>query len=350
MSSIKEVKHNCGATLMLGIPTLGRPVPLQWALNFKSLSPPINFNQEFNLVYGKEIGFARNALAKAALERNCKYLFFLGDDTVVPPHTLRQLIYRMENHPGVDVVGGVYCSKSDPPAPLVFRGNGVGSYWDWKIGEFFRCTGLGMDCTLIRVEILKKLPEPWFETISTDKFLDGILSVEEWTEDLRFCKKVEEAGFGIWCDASVICEHWDVYGNKVYTLPKDSLPMRQRGVTKDKKCLMLGPRIPLTDESYDVTLCSQDSDLDVDYRLQFDNLPFESSEFDFVCVTEPVLDIERYLSEWRRVAKCGAKIAINLNKRLDSEVVCFSLCAEMNGSFVEFINSDLKEKLLVVGA
>ena len=65
-----EVKHNIGPTLMIAIPTLGRPVPLQWALNFKSMSPPINFNCDFNIVMGKEIGYARNALAKPPKKEN----------------------------------------------------------------------------------------------------------------------------------------------------------------------------------------------------------------------------------------------------------------------------------------
>lgn len=333
-----EVKHNVGPTLMIAIPTLGRPVPLQWALNFKSMNPPINFNCDFNIVMGKEIGFARNALAKAALERGCKYLFFLGDDVVAPPHTIRQLIYRMENAPNVDVVGGIYCAKADPPAPLVFNGNGAGSYWDWKIGEFFQCTGLGMDCTLIRTSILEKIPEPWFKTVDTDTFMDGIPGAEAWTEDLYFCKKVTDAGFGIYCDGSVICEHHDVYGGKAWGLPKDSLPMRQKGVTKDKRCLVLGHPLPLSDETYDVTRCTQESDSTADFRIAFDNTPFEQNQFDFTVITDYILDIERYLPEWKRVTKIGSKIAINLHPALAGEYALSKFKAERNGTFIEIVN------------
>ena len=334
----KQVAHNCGPALMIGIPTLGRPVPLQWALNFKSMSPPINFNCDFNIVFGKEIGFARNELAKAALKRGCKYLFFLGDDVVAPSFTLQQLIYRMENIPNVDVVGGVYCSKSTPPAPLVFDGNGKGSYWDWKIGEFFKCTGLGMDCTLIRTELFERIPEPWFKTVKDDNFLDGENRVEEWTEDLYFLKKAADVGAGIYCDASVICEHWDVYANKAYLLPKDSLPMRLPGIHTDKRCLMLGAELGLADTSYSTVRCSQENDRLADYRLSFDNLPFESNEFDFVCVTDCVLDIDHFLPEWLRVAKSGAKIAFNLHPRLSSEYLLAhnDFKFELNGSFIEF--------------
>ena len=332
-----EVKHNVGPTLMIAIPTLGRPVPLQWALNFKSMNPPINFNCDFNIVMGKEIGEARNALAKAAVQRGCKYLFFLGDDVVAPPHTIRQLIYRMENTPEIDVVGGVYCAKADPAAPLVFKGNGQGSYWDWKIGEFFECTGLGMDCTLIRTSIFEKLPEPWFKTVDTDSFVDGIPGAESWTEDLYFLKKVSDAGGRIYCDAAIICEHHDVYGGKVWKLPSDSLPMRQKGVTKDKKCLILGPKLSLADESYDITRCTQESDHEADFRVSYDNTPFEKEQFDFTVVTQAILDFEKYLPEWQRVTKSGSKIAINLHPLLLQDAVVSRFGGEINGTFLEMI-------------
>jgi len=330
---MNEVKHNVGPTLSIAIPTLGRPVPLQWALNFKSMNPPINFNCDFNIVVGKEIGDARNKLAKAALDRGNKYIFFLGDDVVAPPHTIRQFIYRMENHPGVDVVGGVYCAKADPPAPLVFKGNGGGSYWDWKVGEFFQCTGLGMDCTLIRTDILRKIPEPWFKTVDIDKHIDGENGLEAWTEDLYFCKKVTDAGFNIFCDAFIVCDHWDVYGNKIWKLPPDSLPMRLKTVNGAKRCLQLGQPLPL--EGYDVTrLSNNQSDFTADYRGQYDTLPFDP-QFDFVCVTEQLLDVERHLPEWERVCKHNAKLAFNLHEQLNPLYFIDKLGFVANGSFLE---------------
>lgn len=329
-----EVKHNVGPNLMIAIPTLGRPVPLQWALNFKSMNPPINYNCDFNIVFGQEIGKARNNLVKAALDRGCKYLFFLGDDVVAPPHTLRQLIYRMENNPSIDVVGGVYCAKADPAAPLVFVGNGVGSYWDWKIGEFFECTGLGMDCTLIKTDILKKLPEPWFLTVDNDSHIDGKAAAESWTEDLYFCKKVTDAGGKVFCDAAIICEHHDVYGKKAWNLPSDSLPMRQKGVTKDKRCLLLGSPLPLADDSYDITRCIQSFDPSADYRVDYNLLPFDSDQFDFVVVNEHILTFENYLAEWFRVTKPGCKIAVNMHPALNWNFY-LSKGHVRNGDFLE---------------
>ena len=233
--------NRLGPGLLIGIPTLGRPVSLEWAFSFKAMNPPINFNTNFSIVKGKEVAEARNMIVQQAQEQGAKYLFFLGDDVVVPPHGLRQLIYRLENNDSMDVVGGVYCSKCEPAAPLIFREFGQGSYWNWKVGEFFKVKGLGMDCTLIRMSVFEKLSQPFFKTIDTDSYLDGQMAAEMWTEDLYFFNKVQnEINCSVFCDASVLCEHIDVYNNKIYKLPLDSLPMRQRLIKKAKKRLIIG--------------------------------------------------------------------------------------------------------------
>jgi hypothetical protein len=204
--------------VVIGIPTLGRPVSLAWASAYKSLNPPINYNMTVMQIMNSPVADARNAIAREALKNESRYVFFLGDDVVVPPHALRQFIMRMENNPHIGVIGGVYCSKSEPPAPLVFRGNGQGSYWDWKIGEFFEVTGLGMDCTLIRTDLFKELPEPWFKTVSNDEFAEGINKADQWTEDLWFLKQVaDKTNSKIYCDGSIICGHEDVFaGQNLY--------------------------------------------------------------------------------------------------------------------------------------
>lgn len=330
--------NRIGAGLMIGIPTLGRPIPLQWALAFKGLNPPINFNMVFSIVQGSEVGVARCAIIREAIKQDCKYVFFLGDDTEPPVFALKQLIYKMENTPDAGVVGGVYCSKSEPPAPLVFRGNGEGSYWDWKVGEFFEVSGLGMDCTLIRTEIFKNLSEPWFETIEKDNFLDGINTAEAWTEDLSFCRKLLlETRWKVYCDASVICNHWDVYSGKKYTLPKDSLPLRQLAVDKDKRCLMVGPLVELNDETFHVTRVHP-TDETADYRFPYDSFIFEKDQFDWVIVTEPQIPmLGNAWVEWNRVGK--GKISVNIHEMAKLDYAANMYGGTVNGSFVEVVKT-----------
>lgn len=302
-----------GPGLLIGIPTLGRPVPFDWAMSFKSMSPPINMNSTIQVIKGKAVADARQEMAENAVKIGAKYLFFIGDDTVCPSHTLRQLLYRLENDPSVGVVGGVYCAKCDPSYPLVFRGNGAGSYWDWKIGEYFEVTGLGMDCTLIRTEVFQKLSKPWFKTVDGDQFLDGVNQCESWTEDLYFFHKLSEElpEVKVYCDATVICDHWDVFQDppRAYTLPVDSLPRRQMVVAKGKrKALLLGykevPAVPF-DEEFTYVAFAQDESFPSDYRGRYNQMPFGSQEFDQVRIhPDAFKDFgELEMSEVKRVQK-----------------------------------------------
>lgn len=312
-----QILHNSGPSLLVGIPTLGRPVPLDWALSFKSQAPPINYNTVFHIISGRAIDYARNEMVKVALDKGCKYIFFLGDDVVPPNHALRQLIYRLDNDidKSIGAVGGVYCTKSDPSNPLVFRGNGAGSYWDWKIGEFFEVTGLGMDCTLIRTDVFKEMKEPYFKTVSEDNFLDGINQAEEWTEDLYFFKKLqEETKYKIFCDAFVICDHWDIGAGRKYGLPADSLPMRQKLVVKDKKALVLGGPITLVDAAaFDITTFGVNGDSD--YRGEPHSLPFGPAEFDWVVAADQDVVDRSVVVELCRVAK--SKVTISYKEYID---------------------------------
>jgi GT2 family glycosyltransferase len=108
-------------------------------------------------IKGKPVDLARNEIAMYALEQNHKFVYFFGDDTIPPYNILKQLIFRAEHNKDHGVITGVYCSKSEPAAPLVFRGNGLGSYWDWKVGEYFEITGCGMDAVLIRTDVFREL-------------------------------------------------------------------------------------------------------------------------------------------------------------------------------------------------
>jgi hypothetical protein len=87
---------------------------MEWANAWKALNPPINYNMRVVHEWNKPVAMARNDIIRSALAQDAKYIFFLGDDTVVPYHTLKQLIYRLEMHEDIGAVTGIYCSKTDP--------------------------------------------------------------------------------------------------------------------------------------------------------------------------------------------------------------------------------------------
>lgn len=310
-----------GPGLLIGIPTLGRPVTLSWATTYKSLVPPINYNQNTVIIWGKAVDQARNEICQMALDQGHKYVFFLGDDVEPPMNTLKQLIYRMEQNPQIGVVGAVYCSKCDPAAPLVFRENGRGSYWDWKLGEFFEVTGLGMDATLIRVEALKRLQQPFFKTVDEDQFADGVNQADQWTEDLYFCKNIlEQTDYTIYCDGSLLCKHWDVKTNRAYTLPHDSNPLKQIAKEKSKSAIDIGcGPIDRSNEFPDHNLVRVDirDEVNPDYRCDVRDLPFDNASFDLVFSSHVLEHFSRAeflptLKEWIRVLKPRGELVLVL--------------------------------------
>ena len=305
---------SCGPGLLIGIPTLGRPVPLAWAMKFKALNPPINYNTNYLIVHGKPVADAREEICETALEQNHKYVFFLGDDTEpCSLNTMRQLIFRMEQNNNIGVVGAVYCSKSDPPAPLVFKENGRGSYWDWKVGEFFKVSGLGMDCTLIRTDVLRKMSKPWFKTVDEDNFAENINKADQWTEDLYFCDKMlKETEFEVWCDGSLLCNHWDVYAGKSYNLPPESKPMLRKSKA-EKSLTMLdigcGPaNIEEMFPDYNIVRADIREDVKPDYVCDIRLLPFASEEFDLVYSSHVLEHFGR--KEWKGVLREWLRVQI----------------------------------------
>ncbi len=306
--------------LLFAIPTLFRPTTIEWSLALNALTPPMNYNQHMGIIGNMPVARARNEFAKSVVDKGHKFLFFLGDDTEPPAHTLRHLIYRMEHDSSIGVIGGIYCNKANPPYPLVFRGNGQGSYWNWKIGELFEVTGIGMDCTLIRREVFEQLEPPWFRTIHEDGYIDGKNKVEEWTEDLYFCKRVcEETDYKIMADAMVICRHWDPFTHTPYDLPEDSYPLqpvdkREEGQKLKIVDLGCGETHVQFPEGKAIRVDGRE-EVNPDYRCDLRQLPFGDGEFDIVFSSHTLehfgrSEVDGVLDEWLRILKPGGELRL----------------------------------------
>jgi hypothetical protein len=215
--------------LCIGLPFCGRPISPEWAVSFSGQSYPLNIRRFVCSLKGEEVGKARNQIAEDAVSKGAKYLWFLDDDTAPPFHAIRSLINTLENADSKTMVaGGIYCAKAWPTEPIVYRGNGGGAFWKWKSGDIFECSGLGTGCMVIKTEVFKHLPKPWFQTIDEDGTPE--VPIVQVTDDLYFCEKVINAGFKILADTHVLCVHWGWDEEKKqfvpYMLPDDSYPIR----------------------------------------------------------------------------------------------------------------------------
>ncbi len=298
--------------LMIGIPCSGNAVSIEWAFAFHQLHPPMDYNVEYARVNGKPVDEARNFLMADAMKKQIKYIFMVDEDVLVPPHAIRQLIYHLEHFPKAAIAAGIYCHKSQPCYPMVFRGNGAGSYWKWKVGEVFDCSGVGMGCAMLRVDAFRDIPQPWFLTIDGGKFLDGIPQGEMWTEDLYCCDKVTKAGWMVLADGGLIPDHIDSKTGQRYNLPPTSYPLQRVSVAKGKKKIIdLGcgrPEDSYTTDEGEVLRVDIREDVNPDYRCDLRILPFGTGEFDIVFSSHTLEHFSRkevptVLDEWVRILK-----------------------------------------------
>jgi hypothetical protein len=215
-----------GIGVLIGLACSGRLIPPELVVSMMMQRCPTHFSEGYLLVKGKPVEEARNLLAQKALEMNAKYLFFIDDDTIAPPNSLQRLIYVLDNAPDIAAIGGVYCTKADVPAPVVFRGMGKGSFWNWKKGDIFEVTGIGAGCLLIRTEIFHKLTYPWFK-FDTELSYDHGKPSSSVSEDIYFCNAVRAAGYKVFAHGGILCDHYDPKTNKMVRMPEDSYPMRE---------------------------------------------------------------------------------------------------------------------------
>lgn len=219
-----EAKGKVG--VLIGLACSGRLITPELVVAMALQGPPTHFSNAYFIVKGLPVDQARNLLAKKALEVGAKYLWFVDDDTIPPPNSLQRLIAVLENYPEIKVIGGVYVTKAEVPQPVLFRGEGLGSFWQWKKGDVFEVSSMGAGCMLIRTDVFKDCIEPWFEFTnmpSNDPAIPGSFV----SEDVNFCRKVRAAGHLVYAHGGILCEHFDSSTGITYRLPDGSYPLRE---------------------------------------------------------------------------------------------------------------------------
>jgi hypothetical protein len=215
--------------IAVGIPFGGRLVHPKWALALKTMDFPVNTTQTVISVEGQDVTSARNMIVKTALENNCRFLFFLDDDVIVPRQTIQALGYVLDNYidDGTMVATGIYCTKTHIAAPVIYRDDVPGAFWDWQINKIFDIDTAGAGCMMVNTKVFESLEEPYFRTSEEYKPINGEPILHAVSEDIYFCQSVRKAGFKIKAHGAIVCPHYDNTTGKFHVLPEDSLPVRR---------------------------------------------------------------------------------------------------------------------------
>jgi hypothetical protein len=225
--------------LAVGIPFSGKPIIPDWAVGIALQGWPINTPINWMITKGIPIDEARTKIVGKSVAGKMAYLLFVDEDVVIPHYTVNKLLFELQQHqlsdPAFKIIGGIYCTKSDPPMPVMTKKLATGPSWDWTVGDVFECEHVGTGCMLIDMSMFNDLPKPWFETV--DKVYEEPLAFlpedreqeitlkDQGNEDSYFTRKAMAAGFKILAHGGIICPHWDAKNNHPYTLPDNSYPV-----------------------------------------------------------------------------------------------------------------------------
>jgi len=156
--------------------------------------------------HGYTIAEQRNYIAVQALNNNSDYLLSIDDDMTFEPTLLDNLIANNK-----DIIGVAYHPRTDMGDRLKWLDEthhiNLEKNDDPKYKNTFECHATGTGIILIKCEVFKKVPRPWFmfEYYPTGQCKLG--------EDWYFAREAKKAGYKIYCDPKIKVGH---IGEKLY--------------------------------------------------------------------------------------------------------------------------------------
>ena len=136
----------------------------------------------------------RNYISAQAVKAGCDYIFMCDDDMIYEPDTIDRLLAHKK-----DIIGGMYYTRYENPQPLIEYLDDEGPK------ELFECGALGGGLMLIKCDVFKKVPQPWYGYIWHDNGM-----VKE-SNDWFFCHRARALAYKIWCDPTVVAKHIGQY-------------------------------------------------------------------------------------------------------------------------------------------
>ncbi len=178
------------------IATLHRPDDQIWLSESFYIPSGKNYMKHWETCDNPDmVGEWRNRIVKDALSLGCEYLFFVDDDLLVENDALQRLFAH-----NLDIVGGWYPKKT----PVIESATLISDGKQSKQGVPLDTTGLievdwslSAGLTLIKTDVFKKIPYPWY------------LTTDRATEDTYFTQRAREAGIKSYLDTSIKAIHVD---------------------------------------------------------------------------------------------------------------------------------------------
>jgi hypothetical protein len=182
-------------SLAIGVPCTFPTVPTSFFYSFVHLERP-----DFTFIHADNgpIDTLRNDIAQKALSLGITHLIMMDVDMIYHPKTITKLLSHK-----LPIVGAL-CFRRYPPFDsilLIEQDGGYVSLADWEEGSLVEVDATGAGCIMFDMNIFKKMPYPWFK-FRKDADNGAIIG-----EDIGFCKNLKKAGYKIFVDTSIPCDH-----------------------------------------------------------------------------------------------------------------------------------------------
>lgn len=190
-------------------------IPAKVALAYWNMAFAPNNGVVKILALGLEVGDAYSKAIEGVLAHpelsQWEYILTIEHDNMPPPDGVLKLLERMEDHPELACIGGLYFTKGmggvaqiwgDPKDPVLNFRPQIPDY----NGGLVECCGTGMGFNLFRMAMFKdeRLRKPWFTTQTKN----GVS-----TQDLYFWSDARKFGYRCAIDCAVHVGHYDLKGD-----------------------------------------------------------------------------------------------------------------------------------------
>lgn len=180
--------------LAIGLPTMGLH---DW--RFTSSLMGLQLPAETRVIWLPRvmIDAARNRIVTDTLkDPSYTHLLMIDDDMTFSSDFALKLLEH-----DVDIVGGLAFKRRPDYEPCVYRQDPDNKKYFPILPEVFQEVAVvGSGGILIKTEIFKHIPYPWFETYYDD-------DENHWSVDFDFCIKARKAGFKIFVDPDADMGH-----------------------------------------------------------------------------------------------------------------------------------------------
>jgi len=188
--SIKKIK------ITIGIPMSSAYVHRKFMQSLMSLQFPPNVEIDYNIVEGFQLPFSRNRIVENALKNGSTFLFYVDADMTFPPDSLARLYNRH-----VDICHALSFRRISPHYPCIFKWIEETKCYetiDYTKGDndLISVDAAGSACTLINMEVFKKMKKPYY-----------YYHANTFSSDLTWSMNAKKLGYEIFVDRTLKIGH-----------------------------------------------------------------------------------------------------------------------------------------------